>query len=66
MDLFGVTIPLWAFFIGIIVVVLVAWKLIKFALKILLVIIVFIVILIGLDIVGVFAWIQENILSSFL
>ena len=59
MELFGVTIPLWAVFIGIIIVVVVAWKLIKFALKVFLVLIVFFVILIGLDILGVFDWIQH-------
>ncbi|MBN2065873.1 MAG: hypothetical protein JW771_03585 [Candidatus Thermoplasmatota archaeon] len=58
MELFGITIPLWGVFIGIILLVIVAWKLIKFALKVLLVIIVFFVVLIGLDITGVFSWMQ--------
>lgn len=65
MEVFGFTIPLWAFLIGLIVIVIVAWKFIKFALKILLVLIVFFVILIGLDILGVFE-ILQNVLSGFL
>jgi len=65
MDLFGVTIPLWAVFLGVIVIVVVLWKLIKFAIKVLLVVVVFFVILIGLDVLGVFSAVQ-NLLSSFL
>ena len=66
MELFGFAIPLWALFIGLILIAVVVWKLIKFAIKILIVIVVFFVILIGLDFLGVFSWIQNNILSSFL
>ena len=69
MELFGFMIPLWAVFLGIILVVIVAWKLIKFAIKILLILIVFFVILIGidfgLDFLGVFTQIQ-NIVQAFL
>ena len=64
MELFGVVIPLWALFIGLILVVVVVWKLIKFAIKILIVVVVFFVILIGLDVIGVFSWINEHLLSS--
>jgi len=66
MELFGVVIPLWALFIGLILVVVVVWKLIKFAIKILIVVVVFFVILIGLDVIGVFSWINEHLLSSLL
>ena len=66
MELLGFTIPLWAVFIGIIIIVVIAWKLIKFAIKVLLVLVVFFVILMGLDFLGVFAWIQDNILTIFL
>ena len=66
MELLGFTIPLWALFIGIIIIVVIAWKLIKFAIKVLLVLVVFFVILMGLDFLGVFAWIQDNILTIFL
>lgn len=58
MDVFGFTLPLWAIFLGGIVIVVVAWKLIKFALKILLVLVVFFAILVGLDVLGVFNFIQ--------
>jgi len=61
MDVFGFTLPLWAVFLGGIVIVVVAWKLIKFALKILLVFVVFFAILVGLDVLGVF-----NLIQSFL
>ena len=59
MDVFGFTLPLWAVFLGGIVIVVVAWKLIKFALKILLVLVVFFAILVGLDVLGVFNLIQS-------
>jgi hypothetical protein len=65
LEIFG-NIPLWAILIIIILIVVVAWKLIKFAIKILIVVVVFFAILIGLDIIGVFAWINENIISSFM
>lgn len=59
MDIFGVAVPLWAvFLIGIIAVVAV-WKLFKFAIKILLVIVAFFAILMGLDYFHVFDGIQK-------
>jgi len=64
-EIFG-NIPLWAILIIIILIVVVAWKLIKFAIKILIVVVVFFAILIGLDVIGVFTWINENIISSFM
>ena len=63
MDVFGFALPLWAVFLGGIILVVVAWKLIKFALKVLLVLVVFFSILIGLDVLGVFNFIQ-GILSN--
>jgi len=66
MEMFGVIIPLWLLLIIVILIVIVAWKLIKFAIKVLIVVIVFFIILIGLDILGVFTWINENIISVFL
>jgi hypothetical protein len=57
-NIFGAEIPLWiAFIIGIIVVII-AWKLVKFALTILIVLVIFLVILFGLDFLGVFDTIQ--------
>ena len=58
-------IPLWALFIVLILVVVVVWKLIKFAIKILIVVVAFFAILIGLDVIGVFDGIN-SLLSSFL
>ena len=65
MDIFGFILPLWAVFLGGIIVVIVAWKLIKFAIKVLLIVVVFFAILIGLDFLGVFDWIQ-GLLSNFI
>ena len=58
-------IPLWALFIGLILVVVIVWKLIKFAIKILIVVVVFFAILIGLDVIGVFDQIS-GLFSSLL
>jgi len=66
MELFGIVVPLWALFIWLILVVVAVWKLIKFAIKILIVVVAFFAILIGLDFLNVFSWINENLLSSFL
>ena len=56
--LFDVTIPLWLFFLIFIVATLILWKLIKFAIKLLIAAVVFFIILFGLDILGVFDIIQ--------
>jgi len=64
MMVFGFDLPLWAVFAGGIVVVYIAWKIIKFAVKILLILIVFLGILFGLDVIGFFNWIQ-GLLSNF-
>jgi hypothetical protein len=59
LELFGFTLPLWAFFIIGLIAIIIVWKLIKFAIKILLIIVVFFVILIGLDFLNVFDFIQN-------
>jgi hypothetical protein len=59
MDIFGVTVPLWAIFIGGIILVLLAWKLIKFTIKLVFIVVAFLIILIGLDFAGVFDWIHN-------
>ena len=66
MELLGFTVPLWALFIGLILIAVAVWKLIKFAIKILIAAVIFFAILIGLDVLNVFTWINEHILSSFL
>jgi len=55
MLLFGFNLPLWVVFAGGIILVYVAWKIIKFAVKILLILIVFLGILFGLDLIGFFS-----------
>jgi hypothetical protein len=63
MDIIGITIPLWAIFLGGIIIVFVAWKLIKFAIKLFVALLIFFGILIGLDMLHVFDWIQNFIMT---
>ena len=65
MEVLGFGIPLWVVFLGVIIFVVVAWTLIKFAIKVLLALLVFFIILMGLDFFGFFNWIQ-NLLSNVL
>lgn len=65
LELFGITLPLWAFFILGIIAIIIVWKLIKFAIKILLIIVVFFIILIGLDFLNIFDFIQ-NLFSGII
>jgi hypothetical protein len=62
-EIFG-SLPLWIVILIGIIVVIIAWKIIKFALKILLVLIVSFAILLGLDLLGVFNFIAE-LISGF-
>lgn len=50
MELFGIIIPFWAVLLGILVITLVLWKLIKFAVWVFIIIVVVIIALIGLDV----------------
>ena len=55
MDILGYTIPFWAVLLGILVIVLVLWGVIKFAIWVLIFIAIVIIALIGLDfLVGIF------------
>jgi len=65
MEIYGVIVPLWAVFLCFILFIIVAWKLIKFAFKFLLIAIIVFIILIGLDVLGVFGSLQ-NIIEGFL
>lgn len=58
-ELFGVNLPLWAIFLTGIIVVIVAWKFIKFAIKVLLLAVVIFVVLMGFDVLNVFESIQN-------
>jgi hypothetical protein len=62
-EIFG-SLPLWVILLIGIIVVLVAWKIIKFAIKILLILIIAFLILLGLDFLNVFDFIQ-NLLTNF-
>ena len=62
-EIFG-SLPLWIILLIGIIVVLIAWKIIKFAIKILLILIIAFLILLGLDFLNVFDFIQ-NILTNF-
>jgi len=64
LEIFG-SLPLWVILLIGIIIVLIAWKLVKFALKILLILIVAFLILFGLDFLGIFNILQE-FLSNFL
>ena len=64
MMVFGFDLPLWAVFGGGIVVLYIAWKILKFAIKLFLILVVFLGVLFGLDLLGFFTWVQE-LLSSF-
>jgi len=64
LEIFG-NLPLWVILLIGIVIVLIAWKFIKFAIKILLILVVAFLILLGLDFLEVFDFIQ-NILIIFL
>ena len=65
MEILGLQIPLYILFLIGIIVVVILWKIIKFAIKILLVLVVFFLVLFGLDVLGVFDYIQ-NLLSSLI
>ena len=61
MEIFAFQIPLWIIFLIIIVIIYVAWKLIKFAIKVFIALLIFFGILIGLDMLGIFTWLQKFI-----
>jgi hypothetical protein len=65
-ELLSMSIPLWAVILVLFLVVLIIWQFIRFTLRLLLFLFLFFVLLIGLDFLGVFNWIQQNILSAFL
>lgn len=66
MEFLSLSIPLWAVFLLLLIVSLLVWQLLRLTLRVLLFFILFFILLIGLDLLGVFSWIQENILSMFL
>jgi len=65
MEIAGLILPLWAVFLIALIVVIIAWKFIKFALKLLIILVVFFIILMGLDYFQVFDKIQGIITVIF-
>ena len=59
MVLFGIDIPIWLIFLIGIIILIAAWKIIKFAIKVLLIAVVIFIVIIGLDLINVFSWIQN-------
>ena len=62
-ELFGVNLPLWAIFLAGIIVIIVAWKVIKFAIKVLLLAVVIFIVLMGLDVLNVFDSLVSTVLK---
>ena len=62
-EVLGFELPLWALFLIGIIVVMVAWKFIKFALKIMMIVIVFFIILMVIDYFNIISGIQNLLLS---
>ena len=55
MDIFGYIIPFWAVLLGILVIALVLWKVLKFAIWVIIIIAIVIIALIGIDfLLGIF------------
>jgi hypothetical protein len=63
LQILGFELPLWALFLIGIIVVMVAWKFIKFAIKIMLIVIVFFIILMLIDYLNIISGIQNLLLS---
>ena len=64
LEIFGQIPLIFLLLIGIIIIVI-AWKIIKFAIKIFVGLLIFFGVLIGLDMLGIFQWIQQ-MLSGYL
>jgi hypothetical protein len=60
------SIPLWAVFLILFIVLLLVWQFMRFTLRLLLFFLLFFVLLIAFDFIGVFSWIQQHIISPFL
>ena len=62
-QLLGFELPLWALFLIGIIVVMVAWKFIKFAIKLMMIVIAFFIILMVIDYFNIVSGIQNLLLS---
>lgn len=63
MEIFGMMIPLWAIFLGVILIIIAAWKIIKFAIKLFVILIIILTVFVGLDITGILDIIKDIIIS---
>jgi len=61
LTLFGFQLPLWLIFFIIILIVIFAWRIVKFAIKVLLILVLIFIVLALLDYFNVFNWIKEII-----
>lgn len=66
LEIFSLAIPVWAVVLCLLIVVVLIWQFFRFTIRLLLFFILFFVLLIGLDLLGVFTWVKDNILASFL
>ena len=66
MEFLSMSIPLWAIFLVLLIVVILVWQFTRVTLKVLLFFSLFFVLVIFFDFIGVFSWIQDNFVSSFL
>jgi hypothetical protein len=66
MEFLSLSIPLWVIFLAVIIVLLLVWQFLRFTLRIFVFFFLFFALLMILDFIGVFSWIQETFLSPFL
>lgn len=66
MEFLSMSIPLWAIFLILVIVILLVWQFIRFTIRLLLFVLLFFIFVIVLDFFGVFSWVQHNIISNFL
>ena len=65
LEIISLAIPLWAVLLCLIIAVVLIWQFLRFTIRLLLFFVLFFILLIGLDLLGVFTWIKDHILASF-
>jgi len=63
---FSIALPLWAVLLCAVLILIAVWFFLRFTLKILLFFLLFFTLLFILDWLGVFSWVNQNIVSQFL
>jgi hypothetical protein len=66
MEFLSLSVPLWVVVLVVLIALLLVWQFFRFTLRILLFFFLFFAILMILDFLGVFGWIQQNFISPFL